>query len=79
MLRGTPGILNPLRDAQQDMPACYCKRCKGEVYSGETVFTWQGKKICSDCIKVVVTAWLEEAPHEVAAALEIETEEVNNG
>lgn len=65
-----------LRDAQQDTPACYCKRCGGEVYPGETVFTWQDKKICSDCFKSVVTAWLEEAPNEVAAALEIETEEV---
>ena len=79
MLRGTPGILNPLQDAQQATPACYCERCKGEVYSGETVYAWEGKQICSDCFKAVVTAWLKEAPGAVAAALEIETEEANNG
>ena len=79
MLRGTTGLHNPTRDIQQDTPACYCKRCKGEVYSGETVYAWEGKQICSDCFKAVVTAWLKEAPREVAAALEIETEEANNG
>lgn len=77
-MRGTPGLLPPLRDTQQDEPACYCERknCGGEVFSGETVYTWQGRRICSDCFKSVVTAWLEEAPHEVAAALDIEMEEV---
>lgn len=66
---------DPMRDIQQDEPACYCKRCGGEVFSGETVFTWQDKKVCSDCFKAVVTAWLEEAPNEVAVALDIEMEE----
>lgn len=75
MLRGTVGLLPPLRDTQQDEPACYCKHCSGEVYSGETVFTWQDKEICPYCFKSVVTAWLKEAPREVAAALGIEMEE----
>ena len=69
-------LLPPLRDAQQDEPVCHCKRCGGEVYSGETVYTWENKKICSDCFNAVVTAWLEEAPEGIAAALQIETEEV---
>ena len=76
MLRGTNGLMAPVRDTQQDEPACYCERCGGEVFSGETVYTWQDKKICSDCFKSVVTAWLEDAPNEVAAALETEMEEV---
>lgn len=76
MLRGTKGLLPPLRDIQQDTPACYCKHCSGEVYPGETVYKWQDKEICPDCFKSVVTAWLEEAPREVAAAMGIEMEEV---
>lgn len=76
MPRGSPGVLNPLRDTQQDIPACYCKRCGGEVYSWETLYTWGDKRICSDCFEAVVTAWLKEAPKEVAAALDVETETV---
>ena len=76
MLRGTSGLRDPIRDMQQDEPVCYCKRCGGEVYSGETVFTWQDKEICPDCFKSMVTAWLGETPNEVAAALDIEMEEV---
>ena len=76
MPRGAPGTLNPLRDIQQDSPACYCKRCGGEVYSGETLYTWEDKRICSDCFEAAVTAWLKEAPGEVAMALDIETEEI---
>jgi len=75
MPRGTPGILSPLRDIPQDEPACYCERCGGEVYFGETTYAWQDKKLCSDCFKSVVTAWLEEAPKEVADVLGVETEE----
>lgn len=76
MPRGSPGVLNPLRDTQQDIPACYCERCGGEVYYGETLYIWEGKRICSDCFEAIVSMWLKESPAGVAAALDIETEMV---
>ncbi len=69
----TKGLKPPLRDRQQDNVVCWCRRCSGEVYEDETLYIWEGKRICVDCFKSVVTAWVEEAPCEVAAALDIDT------
>ncbi len=71
--RGTPGIKPPLRDSQQGSVVCWCRRCGGEVYEDETLYIWEGKRICVDCFKSVVTAWVEEAPGEVAAILDVST------
>lgn len=70
-----PGLRPPLRDVQQDRPVGRCTRCGGEVYAGERVYAWRGTRVCVDCFRAGVTAWLAEAPHEVAAALDVGSEE----
>lgn len=71
MLRGTPGLQPALRDSQQDRVVCWCRRCGGEVYENETLYIWEDKRICVDCFRSVVSAWLAEAPREVASALDV--------
>lgn len=48
---------------------CRCPKCGGEVYAGEQLFEWDGKKLCSDCFKHKVRLWLELFPEQVANAL----------
>ena len=72
---GYAGVKVALRDTQMDEPSCYCQRCSGEVYDGETTYLWDGSKICRDCFRDAVKAWLGEAVEEVAFALGIEMEE----
>ena len=76
MLRGTPGLREPLRDVQEDAPVCCCQQCGGAVYSGETMFVWEGKKVCSDCFKAYIAAWVDNSPEAVADELMVETEMV---
>ena len=59
----------PLRDVQEDRPVCLCQSCGGEVYAGETLFEWSGKRVCVDCFKRNVSLWLELSPEQVANAL----------
>lgn len=73
MTRGTPGLSQPLADRQCVPPLCLCTRCGGELYPGEQGYLWNGRQICPDCFKTVVTVWLEESACEVAAALGVET------
>lgn len=63
------GLKPPMRDNQEDKPACVCPVCGGEVYAGEKLFEWSGKKVCVDCFKHKVTLWLELSPEQVANAL----------
>lgn len=70
----TVGLRPPLTDLQAEMPVCRCGSCKGEVYSGESVFRWEKRELCGDCFKDAVTAWLEETPLEVAEELNVEWE-----
>lgn len=70
----TVGLRSPLTDLQVEEPVCWCGRCKGEVYSGESVFRWEKQRICADCFKHAVAAWLEESPLEVAGELSVEWE-----
>lgn len=79
MTPGTIGLQNPLRDPQMDRPARECDRCRGELYSGETVYNWDGKEICPDCFEEVVTDWVRKAPSEVASALRISTRQLMEG
>ena len=73
MLRGTAGLQPALRDTQQDRVVCWCHRCCGEVYEYESMYIWEGKRICVDCFQSVVTAWVTEHPAEVASALDVTT------
>lgn len=73
MHRGTSGLMPALRDTQQDDVVCWCCRCGGEVYADETMYVWEGKRICSDCFRGVVKSRVEMAPTEVAFALDVDT------
>jgi len=70
----TGGLRPPLADLQAELPVCRCGRCKGEVYSGESMFRWEEQRICADCFKSAVAAWLEDSPLEVAGELSVEWE-----
>ncbi len=37
------------RDKQSDMPAARCIGCAGELYRGDTAYTWEGGLICAMC------------------------------
>ena len=76
MIRGTPGLNLPLSDRQDVAAACLCRRCAGEMYVREVAYLWQDRRICPDCCKAEIAAWLEEAPQEVACALGVEREMV---
>lgn len=76
MIRGTPGLSLPLSDRQDVAAACLCRRCAGEMYVREVAYLWQDRRICPDCFKAEIAAWLEEAPQEVACALGVEREMV---
>lgn len=73
MIRGTPGLRPALADGQECVPVCLCRRCGGEMYSGETAYLWENRQICADCFQGAVTAWLREAAWEAALALGVET------
>lgn len=73
MTRGTPGLRPSLEDTQDCSPVCLCRRCGGELYSGEVGYLWEGEQVCVDCFKAVVNAWLEAAAQEVAFALGVES------
>jgi len=75
MAVGTCGLRPPLRDVQQDPPSGYCEKCRGEIYQGETLYHWDGKRICPDCFDSAVTLWLHTDPKGLAYALGAEVEE----
>ena len=71
MHRGTPGLKPALRDEQDAKVVCWCRRCGGEVYEEETLYVWDGKRVCPDCFKECVKDWLDKSSNEVADALGI--------
>ena len=71
-----PKLKLPLRDSQDESPASLCEECFGEVWSGETLFRWNGKRICEDCFKHKVRSWLELSPRQIANALDFPYESV---
>lgn len=73
MIRGTLGLRPTPEDPQGSTPIFLCSRCMGEMYSGEHLFTWEGSRVCTDCFKAEVTAWMNETPAETAFALGVET------
>lgn len=60
-------------DPQAVPPAGTCQRCRGEIYPGERVYRWEGRGLCPDCFKAVVSALLEASPALVAADLGVES------
>lgn len=40
-----------LRDKQQDPPVARCPSCGGEQYREDTMYIWDGKLICSECME----------------------------
>lgn len=76
MAIGTCGLRHPLRDVQQDPPRGHCEKCRGEIYEGETVYVWDGKRICPDCLENEVMRWLRVDPKGLAYALGADVEEI---
>lgn len=67
-------ILDPLRDVQAAEPAGYCEECGGEVWDGERLYHWGGKRVCRECFTSGVCALAEWHTEEMAALLDIEME-----
>lgn len=40
-----------LPDKQQATPFAHCDRCQGEMYKGDTLYIWDGTKICGECME----------------------------
>lgn len=75
-IRGTQGLKPALRDEQLEAPVCLCERCRGEVYCGEMLYKYEGRRICPDCFQEKIEHWVHVRPQQVAAALGVDTEEV---
>lgn len=75
-IRGTAGLKPALRDEQAHTPVCLCERCQGEVWCGEKLYKWEGRRLCPDCFQEKIEHWVHLRPQQVAAALNIEMEEV---
>ena len=73
MIRGTTGLHPAPDDPQCRWPVCLCDRCGGELYPGEIGYLWKDQQLCPDCFKTAVTVWLEDATHQFAAALGVQT------
>lgn len=65
-----------LRDAQDEMPAGCCAKCRGEIWRGESVFSWYGRVICLDCFKAEVNDMLSSTPVALAAMMGLDCREV---
>ena len=61
------------RDPQEEVPAAFCRRCRGEVYRGETLYFWEGQPICPDCFRLVVQRLLDTSPLLLAQDLGVHT------
>ena len=66
-----------LRDAQDETPAAYCHRCGGEVWWEEYRVRWNGKWICPDCFRAEVERMLDEEPKQLADALQLDCEKMD--
>ena len=60
-------------DPQQEAPAAFCRRCRGEVYRGETLYFWEGRPICPDCFRLEVQRLLDTSPLLLAQDLGVGT------
>lgn len=64
-------------DSQQENPVMHCKKCGGEIYSGETVFNWNNEGfICLECFKAAVNKILDLDPQLVSTEMGVEYKEV---
>lgn len=70
-------VLSPLRDPQDAIPSSTCEKCRGEVYSGETMYLWEGTWLCPDCFKSAIEKLLEADPRQLALELNLEMERYN--
>lgn len=70
-------IKNPLRYPQDEIPACHCLKCGGEVWHGEPMFDWNGRGfICLDCFRASVSALLDSDPRLAAAEMGVDWKEL---
>ncbi len=64
------------RDPQAAEPAAHCERCQGEVYSGETLYRWEGQMVCAGCLRREVERLMPDNLPLLAALMSLETERV---
>lgn len=38
-------------DSREEVPAAWCRYCRGEIYPGETYYRVDGKAVCTDCLE----------------------------
>lgn len=69
-------IPEPALEPNEDDPVCLCGKCQQEVYRGEALFTWKGRKVCPDCFRAALVEWMEGSLSTLADALMVEMEEV---
>lgn len=72
-------LKNPIRDVQDDPPACFCQnpKCRGEVWPGQTRYYLYGRMYCEECFKDEITRRLESDPRGLALELGVEMERVS--
>lgn len=61
-------------DPQDAVTVAICgnRKCRGEVYSGETMYLWEGVWLCPDCFKSAVESLLSENPRQLALELDLD-------
>jgi len=62
----------PLPDAQQEPPVCHCGRCGGEIYREECAYLFEGKEICSDCLRTEIDRLLGRDLNSLAEMLQVD-------
>ena len=62
--------LNPCPDRQQDNPVSECEKCRQEVYHGEARFQWEGRWLCPDCFRALLTAARKQLALEMGLEVE---------
>ena len=45
----------------------YCNECQNEVYEGETLYCWEGKWICKECLLEKVQVLIDQEDMDVLA------------
>lgn len=68
----TAHVHTSLCDPQDAAPAAHCDKCRGEIYSGETMSLWDGKWLCPDCFKSAIESLLSENPRQLALELNLD-------
>lgn len=63
--------ITPFRDPQDADPVDLCgsRRCRGEIYPGETMYLYEDRWLCPDCFKAEIEKLLSRDERTLALAL----------